>query len=162
MTTGSFADLRDDFLRLTTEIAWCTVATVDRLGRPRTRILHPIWEVPGGQPVGWVLTTKTPVKAAHVAANPYVSCSYWSPAHDTVFVDCRASWVEEVEVKQRVWDMFREAPQPLGYDPGQTLSMAVDDPALVLLRLDPWRVHVRVFADLTTRSSGRIWRSSRS
>jgi hypothetical protein len=29
-------------------IVWCTVATVDRLGRPRSRILHPYREVDGG------------------------------------------------------------------------------------------------------------------
>ena len=34
---GDFADLRDDFLRLTTEIGWCTVATVDGRDRPRSR-----------------------------------------------------------------------------------------------------------------------------
>ncbi|SHF14210.1 pyridoxamine 5'-phosphate oxidase family protein [Streptoalloteichus hindustanus] len=162
MTTASFADVRDEFLRLTTEIVWSTVATVDRLGRPRTRVLHPIWEIVEDLPVGWVLTTKTPVKAAHLAANPHVSCAYWSPAHDTVFAECRASWVEDLPTKQRVWELFRSAPPPLGYDPGESLRTTPDDPTLVLLRLDPWRVGVRTFDDLAARRPGRVWRSPRS
>lgn len=47
------AEIEGDFLRITADVVWCTVATVDRRGRPRTRILHPIWEVVDGRPVGW-------------------------------------------------------------------------------------------------------------
>ena len=32
------------FVELAHRIVWGTVATVDPEGRPRTRILHPIWE----------------------------------------------------------------------------------------------------------------------
>jgi hypothetical protein len=32
------------FVETAHRIVWCTVATVDGRGRPRTRILHPIWE----------------------------------------------------------------------------------------------------------------------
>ena len=39
-----FADIADEFAARTQRIVWCTVATVDESGRPRTRILHPIWE----------------------------------------------------------------------------------------------------------------------
>ncbi|HEV3377094.1 MAG TPA: hypothetical protein VG126_07420 [Thermoleophilaceae bacterium] len=43
-----------------------------------------------------------------------MTCSYWNPSHDTVFVDCVASWVEE---------RWR-------------------NPVFTPLRLEPWRVQV--------------------
>ena len=47
------------------------------------------------RPVGGVVTSKTPVKARHLATNPYVACSYWSPAQSIVYIDCIARWVED-------------------------------------------------------------------
>ena len=103
---GSFAEVRDEFLRITGDVVWCTVATVDTRGRPRTRILHPIWEVIEDRPVGWIGTTRSPLKTRHLAANPYVSCGYWSPAQETVYADCRAAWADGE--RERVWRMFVE------------------------------------------------------
>jgi pyridoxamine 5'-phosphate oxidase-like protein len=91
----SFSDLQEDFLRITTETVFCTATTVDEQGRPRGRILHPIFVVRDGKPIGWALTGRTPLKTRLLAANPHISCSYWTPSHDTVFVDCAASWVED-------------------------------------------------------------------
>ena len=51
---GSFAPFAEDFLAITAEVVWCTATTVDAAGRPRSRILHPIFEVAEGRPVGWV------------------------------------------------------------------------------------------------------------
>jgi hypothetical protein len=31
----------------------------------------------------------------HLEANPYVSCSYWSPKHETAHVECRTSWADD-------------------------------------------------------------------
>ncbi len=156
-TVGSFAELRDDFLRLTSEIVWCTVATVDRQDRPRARILHPYWEIGDGCPIGWVNTFRSPAKAAHLARNPYVSCSYWTPAHDAVFADCRAGWVDDASAKRRVWDLFANAPPPLGYDPRLGGWSDPGDPMFEVLRLDPWRVQVT----LKDRASGSVIGSSR-
>ena len=36
------------FIEMTQQIVWCSAATVDTKGRPRSRILHPIWEWDGG------------------------------------------------------------------------------------------------------------------
>ncbi len=74
--TASFAPFQDEFLAFTAEIVWCTMATVDAQGRPRQRIMHPIWQVLDDRPVGWVLTGRTPVKTRHLATNPHVSCAY--------------------------------------------------------------------------------------
>jgi hypothetical protein len=48
-----FAALEDDHLRITTKTVFCPVTTVDEAGRPRSRMLHPIFAVPDGRPLGW-------------------------------------------------------------------------------------------------------------
>ncbi len=154
---GTFAELQDDFVRLTTEIVWCTVATVDHEDRPRTRILHPYWEIDDGRPIGWVGTVTSPAKTAQLARNPYVSCSYWTPAHDAAFVDCRADWVGDANAKRRVWTLFASAPPPLGYDPRVSGWSDESDPLFQVLRLDPWRVQVT----LQDLAGGRVIGSSR-
>ena len=55
-----------------------------------------------------------PAEDRHIAANPYVSCSYWSPAQDTVAIDCAADWVEDADLLRQVWDIFA-APDPPGW-----------------------------------------------
>ncbi len=37
----------DEFLDIAHRIVWASVATVDRRDRPRSRVLHPIWERDG-------------------------------------------------------------------------------------------------------------------
>ena len=32
------------FVAIAHEIVWCTLATVDAAGRPRSRVVHPVWE----------------------------------------------------------------------------------------------------------------------
>ena len=49
MNVASFADIKEEFNKRVSRIVWCTVATVDTKGRPRSRILHPIWE----RSTGW-------------------------------------------------------------------------------------------------------------
>jgi hypothetical protein len=84
----SFADIEQDFLRCTADIVYCTVTTVDAQCRPRSRVMHPIFEVVDGEPLGWAVTDRSPVKTRHPAANPHVSCAYWSPPQNTVYLDC--------------------------------------------------------------------------
>jgi general stress protein 26 len=108
-----FEPLREDFLRITASIIYCTVTTVDPEGRPRSRVMHPIFEVVEGHPRGWAVTDRTPLKSRHIAANPYVACSYWSPAQDTVAIDCTAEWVEDDSLLREVWDIFA-APRTAG------------------------------------------------
>ena len=78
------------FVKMAHEIVWCTAATVDARGRPRSRILHPIWQWQGGRLTGWIATGPTPVKRAHLDASPYLSCNYWAPSQDTCVAECRA------------------------------------------------------------------------
>ena len=156
----TFSEMEAPFMRIVGEVVWSTVATVDTRGRPRTRILHPIWEVVDGRPVGWIGTSRSPLKTRHLAATPYVSCAYWSPKQETAYADCRTEWADDE--RERVWSMFLETPEPLGYDPA-TIPPWKDGPlggVWSVLRLDPWRVMVQTSEDLAAgRWFDRVWRA---
>lgn len=156
----SFAPFEEEFLRFTSEIVWCTVTTVDGKGRPRSRVLHPIWQVIDSLPVGWIVTGKTPIKAGHLATNPHLACSYWSPAQNLVYIDCVATWEEDIARKQFVWDLFMNTPPPLGYD---LSAFGSDGPAasnFTPLRLDPWRVQILRFEGWAEKLTPRMWRAA--
>src|SRR5213594_3675183 len=105
----SFEEIQDEFLARVSRIVWCTVATVDRRGRPRSRILHPIWE----GATGWIATGRQSLKASHLAGNPYVSLSYWDPQHEQVHVDAKAGWADDMEEKRRLWTLLKETAPPV-------------------------------------------------
>ncbi len=84
-------------------IVWCTVASVDSKGRPRVRILHPVWE---GQ-TALIGTGRHSFKEKHLPRNPFVSLSYWDPQHEQVYAECHAQWIDDVAEKQRVGDLLR-------------------------------------------------------
>lgn len=131
------------FVAMAHQIVWCSAATVDRQGRPRTRILHPIWEWKESQLVGWIGTGPTPAKRAHLNAHPYMSLSYWSPSHDTCVADCRATWAFDDATRTQIWDLFRTAPAPVGYDPQIVPGWgSPTSEAFAVLRLEPWQLRV--------------------
>ncbi|MFI6867162.1 pyridoxamine 5'-phosphate oxidase family protein [Nocardia sp. NPDC050406] len=140
--TATFETIEADFFRFTTDIVWCTITTVDTDGRPRSRILHPIWEMVDGRPVGWIFTAPSPIKARHLAANPVVAFSYWSPAHNVVQGEASTSWVPDAATKKHVWELFTTTPPPLGYDLTTFGVTGPEDPNFTVLRLDPDRVQV--------------------
>jgi hypothetical protein len=129
------------FVEMAHRIVWCSAATVDSRGRPRSRILHPLWQWDGAQLVGWIGTGPSPIKRAHLAAHPYMSVSYWAPSHDTCVADCRAALVFDDETRTMVWNLLRTAPAPLGYDPGLFWASPTAD-SFAVLRLEPWRLRV--------------------
>ena len=98
-------------------IVWCTVATVDASGRPRTRILHPIWDWDGAALTGRIATSPLSPKAKHLAAHRQVSLSYWAPSQDVCTADCDSHWTNDLEAKRSGWDRFKNGPAPVGYDP---------------------------------------------
>lgn len=107
---SDLATVAPAFVEMAHRIVWAGVATTDRNGRPRTRILHPIWEWDGVHLVGWIGTTQSPVKRAHLARQPYVSVNYWAPTHDTAEALCRAEWRMDDETRTRVWNLLKDAP----------------------------------------------------
>jgi hypothetical protein len=131
------------FIEMAHRIVWCGVATVDSKGRPRTRILHPIWQWDGTQLVGWIATSPTPTKRGHLKASPYASVNYWTATHDTCVAECRVELKLDVETRKMVWDLFVNGPAPVGYNPAIVPSWTSPDAdAFAALRLDPWRVRV--------------------
>jgi general stress protein 26 len=160
----SFDELEQDFLRITTDTVFCVATTVDERGRPRGRVIHPIFVVRDGLPVGWALTGRTPLKTRHLEANPHMACSYWSPSHDTVFVDSVASWVDDDAEKADVWDLFLNTPEPLGWGPDGMAGYGPDEwrnPIFTPLRLDPWRVQVMRGEEYPLGTlTGTVWRAA--
>lgn len=131
------------FVEMAHRIVWCSAATVDSQERPRSRILHPIWQWDGNRLIGWIGTGPTPVKRAHLDAHPYISLNYWHPSHDTCVAECRATWAFDDETCTVVWELFRNAPEPVGYDPA--MIPAWESPtseSFAVLRLEPWRLRV--------------------
>ncbi|MCB0949612.1 MAG: pyridoxamine 5'-phosphate oxidase family protein [Mycobacterium sp.] len=132
------------FVRMAHSIVWASVATVDADSKPRSRILHPIWEWDGTDLLGWVATVPTPLKRAHLAAHPDVSVSYWTTNHDTCAADCLVEWYTDDETRTAVWEKFATGTEPVGYDPA-SLPMWKDGPtcdAFAVLRLAPYRLRV--------------------
>lgn len=131
------------FVEMAHRIVWATVATTDRQGRPRSRILHPIWEWDGERLVGWIGTTQSPVKRAHLARQPYVSVNYWAPTHDTAEAVCLAEWAMDDETRTRAWNLFKSGPEPVGYDPAIVPGwVSPTEEPWAVLRLSPERLRV--------------------
>ncbi|MCK9485379.1 MAG: pyridoxamine 5'-phosphate oxidase family protein [Dehalococcoidia bacterium] len=140
---SELAEVAPAFLEMAHRIVWAGVATTDRGGRPRTRILHPIWEWDGELLVGWIGTSQSPVKTADLARQPSVSVNYWAADHDTAEAGCRAEWRLDGETCTRVWNLFKAAPEPLGYDPGMVPAWtSPTDGSFAVLRLEPHRLRV--------------------
>ena len=140
---NDLAETAPAFVEMAHGIVWSSVATVDKQGRPRSRILHPIWRWDGVSLVGWIGTSPTPIKRAHLNASPYVSVNYWSPSHDTCVAECGAAWAFDDETRTMVWNLFLNTPEPLGYNP--TIIPDWESPtckAFAAIRLDPWRLRV--------------------
>ena len=155
------SDVAPAFVTMAHEIVWASVATVDPEGRPRTRVLHPIWEWNGDELVGWIGTGPTPVKTAHLARTPYASVNYWDAEQDVATAECATTWHHDDDTCIRVWNLLKHAPAPVGYDPAMIPSW--DEPtsdSFAALRLDPYRL--RVFPGsllLTGQGDLRTWRA---
>jgi general stress protein 26 len=151
MEVASFAEIEAEFMERVRAMVWCNVATVDGRGRPRSRVLHAIWE----GATGWIATRPYSFKAKHLTRNPYVSLAYVADATRPVYADCRATWVDDPAEKQRVWDLFLATPPPLGYDPAPIFH-AADHADFGVLKLTPWRVQL---ASGLPPFTPKVWRS---
>jgi general stress protein 26 len=155
MDVASFDDIRNEFDERVRQTVWCMVATVDRRGRPRTRVLHPIWE----GTTGWIATNRHSLKEKHLARNPNISLGYWDRDAGLAYAECVADWDDSIEQKRRIWDLFKSTPPPLGYDPA-IIWAGPDDPAFGLLKLTARRIEVHGLQDMMARKPPRIWRAS--
>ncbi|GAB3769027.1 pyridoxamine 5'-phosphate oxidase family protein [Microlunatus parietis] len=158
--TAPYPLLRDGAAEIIGDIGYATMTTVDRRGRPRSRVLIAVWELDREVPVGWLGTFPTPVKLAHLADNPHATFSYWSPRQDTVALDTVTRWDDSQATAERVWELYgRGSPPGSGYDPGR-FWRGPDDPSFRVLRLDPWRIQVLRGRDLAAGRPPLIWRAT--
>ena len=164
MQTNSLEQVGPAFLSMAHQIVWCSVASIDANNRPRSRVLHPIWEWDGEELTGWIATGPTPTKRAHLEVSSHLSCNYWSPTHDTCVAECEASWAFDDETRSLVWEKFKNAPEPVGYDPA--IIPAWDSPlsdSFAVLTLKPWRLRV-MDGSLMMTGQGNLqsWQASSS
>jgi hypothetical protein len=147
----------DDALEVSRRVVWCVLTTVDGAGRPRNRVVHPVWERTDDAVRGWITTRRSPVKVSHLAANHHVGCAYAGADHDVAYFDCTATWAGHDE-RHHAWDACRALPAPAGFDPANIWPEGPDSPGAEVLRLDPYRVQVGLAADLAQGAAPRIWR----
>jgi general stress protein 26 len=149
MEVATFAELQAEFMQRIQKAVYCSMATVDRQGRPRSRILHPVWD----GSMGWVISWPESHKARHLEQNPYVSLAYIQTPVQPVYVDALAEWVEEEGEKHRIWELHQQTPPPLGFDPAPYYG-SIHHPYYGLLRFKPWRVELASLG-----SASIIWRT---
>jgi hypothetical protein len=65
MRVSSFAEIEPEFIERAHRMVWCDMATVGPDGRPRTRIVHPVWE--GG--TAWMISMRVGPKADDINRN---------------------------------------------------------------------------------------------
>src|SRR5262249_29425270 len=105
-----FSDIEAEFIERVHSTVWCNFATVDRKGRPYSRILHPLW----GGSTGWILTHRSSHKSKQLAANPHASLAYIrGDLQKPVDVDCVAEWEDGRAERRRIWDLVAATPPPL-------------------------------------------------
>lgn len=110
--------------------------------------------MPRSAPVALVSARHTPIKLAHLAAHPLVSCFYWDPEHDTVAIDAAARWVAPDRVPE-AWERIRAIPPPVGFDPTIVWPDGPDDPGCAFLHLRAHRVLAR-----PAGHAGLLWHRS--
>ena len=150
MEVTTFAGIQREYMARIQAAVYCSMATIDRKGRPRSRIMHPIWD----GPVGWVISWPGSLKAKHLEHNPPVSLAYIHDKNKPVYVDAIAEWVGDEGEKQRIWKLHQDTPPPLGFDP-QPHYGDIHHPYYGLLRFTPWRIEL---GDLQGKPV--IWRNT--
>ena len=148
MDVAQFEDIQIEFMQRIQQAVYCNVATVDLKGRPRSRVMHVIWD----GPIGWIITWPGSHKAKHLANNSYVSLAYVNNPKKPVYVECTAEWVDDISEQRRIWELHRTTPPPLGFDPAPHYG-TIAHQYFGLLRFTPWRIEL---AELGSESL--IWR----
>ena len=145
MEVARFEELQSEFMARVSRAVYCAMATVDRQDRPRSRIMHPIWDGPTNRamngPIGWAISWPESHKAKHLARNPAVSLAYIADRDKPVYVDGVAEWIDTAGEKQRIWNLYKATPPPLGFDP-QPYYGSIDHMYFGLLKITPRRIEL--------------------
>ena len=153
MHINDFSQIETEFIQRVHTMVWCSAATIDLNDRPRSRILHPIWE----GATGWIGTHRNSHKSRHLEHNPYMSLAYIANVMNPVYVDCKAEWIDDMAEKIRIWELFKSTPEPLGYDPALSFER-VDHENFGLLKLTPWRIDLVTFPSPSMDEGTKVWR----
>lgn len=154
MQVKNFSEIEQEFNQRVQKMIWCNVATIDGQGRPRSRILHPLWE----GATGWIGTMPGSFKSKHLVANPFVSLAYIADVFSPVYVDAKAEWVDDPVEKLRIWNLFKDTPEPVGYDPAVSGFVAPEHESWGVLKLTPWRIGIVTFPAPDYETGTRVWR----
>ena len=74
-----------------------------------------------------------------------------------VYADCRVEWVEDLATKERIWNLFKNTPEPLGYDPAPEF-ISYDHENFGLIKLIPWRIELVSFPAPSYDEGVKVWR----
>ncbi len=140
MKAAAFEDIQAEFIARISKAVYCSMATIDEQSRPRSRIMHPIWEGVNN-PVGWAISWPLSHKAKHLERNPHVSLAYIQDKDKPVYVDGRAEWIDDPAEKLRVWELYKTTPPPLGFDPEPHYG-TIHHHYFGLLKFTPWRIEL--------------------
>lgn len=153
--TSTLEEIQSLAAPIVASIVWATATTVGPDRRPRSRIVHPVidWTDP---PEGWITSRPTPLKLRHLAAHPFLTLSYWSPAQDSVVLDCDATWVPPGELAE-VWRRIREVPEPVGFDPSTIWPDGPGSADAAAIALRPHRIRVVTAASLALGEPQPLW-----
>lgn len=160
----NFSEIADEFHARVARMVWCNVATVDHDCRPRSRIMHPIWEGTTGYIGTWGTSVRsghrTPsIKVAHLRQNPHASLAYIAEPFTPVYVDGDFTLVEDPAEKARFCDLARSYPEPYGYNPDDLFG-GPDNPHFVVLRFTPARIALVEFP--APPGNVFVWRAQES
>lgn len=140
------------FVAIAHRVVWCSLSTVDSRGRPRSRIVHPVWTLEDGVPVGRIVSRRGSPKAAHLAGTPFASCAYRGEDHAVAVAECRAAWEPAPD-----WDVFRAPEPPVGFDPDAMFAGGTSSPDAGVVVLHPWRLRWAEAADLVAGRGQHVW-----
>jgi general stress protein 26 len=139
-----FSEIADEFHARVARMVWCNVATVDEECRPRSRIMHPIWNGATGYIGTWGTSVRSghqnpSIKLAHLRQNPHASLAYVSEPFTPVYIDCRVDILEDAAEKAQFGELARSLPEPYGYNPDDLFG-GPDNPHFVVLQLTAVRI----------------------
>ena len=162
MRTHDYDELAPVVQELSEAIVWCSMTTVGPDQHPRARVVHPVWDWASRPLRGWVTSRPTPLKRAHLAGNPGVTCAYFSPTtHDLVMFDCDAAWAPAAELERR-WHDTAAVPPPMGFDPATIWPEGPGSHDFAVIDLRPHRITVQTGAALARGEKAMQWRASGS
>ncbi|MEZ4562880.1 MAG: pyridoxamine 5'-phosphate oxidase family protein [Thermomicrobiales bacterium] len=141
---ADFSEIADEFHARVSRMVWCNVATVDHECRPRSRIMHPIWDGATGYIGTWGTSVRSDhqrpsVKMAHLRQHPHASLAYIAEPFTPVYVDCQVEVIEDAAGKAQFCELARSVPEPYGYDPAPLFG-GPENPHFVVLKLAPTRI----------------------